>query len=374
MYVVQALASLDIGGSELVAVETAEHLCAQGHRVAVLAAAGPLADRVTAAGGEVLEWPVGRKRPGTLRYVRRLRSWLADEPPDIVHAHSRLPAWVCRLAMRKLPDPVRPVFVTSIHGQYSVSPYSAIMTRGDRVIAVSRHVRDHAFKHYPGVSGTRLHVIHGGVDHSLFPHGYRPPAQWWKRTLAEYPVLSDKRLLLLPARLSRYKGHAAFIRLIAALSADFDDIHGVILGQSRTGSKYERELRRLAGRHAVSGRLTFAGPRIDVRDWMSASSLVFNLCSEPPEAFGRTVPEALALGIPVVAWNHGGVRETLAVLFPRGAVEPGDEAALLRTTAGFLRRPPAVKASAAFSLQDSMRQTLDLYQGALDERTRHATA
>ncbi len=372
MHVVQALASLDIGGSELVAVETTEYLCEKGHRVTLVASSGPLAERAREAGATLLDWPIGRKRPGTLRHVRRLRAWLAEARPDIVHAHSRMPAWVCYLALRKLPVPQRPVFITSVHGQYSVSPYSAIMARGDQVIAVSKHIRDHTRKHYLRRNGSHLHLIHGGVDRRRFPFGYRPGAQWWKETLTDYPELADKRLLLLPGRLSRYKGHAVFVKLLAALAKEFHDVHGVILGQARARSKYVRELQRLAARYGVEKRLLLVGPRTDVRDWMAASSLVFNLCSDPPEAFGRTVPEALALGIPAVAWNHGGVKETLAAMFPAGAVEPGDEAGLLHKASAFLRHPPAVPESTAFSLQSSMRKALALYATSLGERSRHA--
>lgn len=373
MHVVQALASLDIGGSELVAVETAEYLCEKGHRVTLVAGSGPLAERARAAGATLLDWPIGRKRPGTLRQVRRLRAWLEEARPDIVHAHSRMPAWVCYLALRKLPGPLRPVFITSVHGQYSVSPYSAIMARGDQVIAVSKHVLDHTRKHYLKRNGSRLHLIHGGVDRCRFPFGYRPPAQWREKILTDYPELAEKRLLLLPGRLSRYKGHAVFIKLLAGLAKEFDDVHGVILGRARARSKYVRELERLAARYGVEKRLLFVGPRTDVRDWMAASSLVFNLCSDPPEAFGRTVPEALALGIPAVAWNHGGVKETLAAMFPAGAVAPGDEAGLLHKACAFLQHPPTVPESTAFSLQSSMRKTLALYATSLDERGRHAT-
>ena len=103
MHVVQVLVSLNLGGSELVAVELSEHLLAAGHRVSVIAADGPLGERVRVGGAELLDWPIGRKRPATLRYISRLREWLAAERPDIVHVHSRFPAWNCRLAKRPLP-------------------------------------------------------------------------------------------------------------------------------------------------------------------------------------------------------------------------------------------------------------------------------
>ena len=366
MHVVQALVSLGLGGSELVAVETTEHLRAGGHRVTVIAANGPLASRVNAAGAELLDWPIGRKRLGTLRYIQQLRAWLLEHQPDIVHVHSRLPAWICHLAIRKLPAHKRPVFITSMHGQYSVSSYSAILARGDEVIAVSNHIRDYTLKYYLPPDSRKLHTIYGGTSREDFPFAYQPAPAWLQRTHAEFPELENKRILLLPGRLSRYKGHATFIELLARLQSESSDIHGVILGRAKPGSRYINELEGLALRNGVSRRLTFCGARTDMRDWMASSSLVFNLCSDPPEAFGRTVPEALSLGVPVIAWNHGGVKEILEQMFPAGAVAPDSQPALLEKTRAFLHQPPTVQQSEAFSLYASMDQTMALYQSALE--------
>ena len=365
MHVVQALVSLGIGGSEMVAVETTEFLRAAGHRVTVVAAGGPLLGRVKASGADFLEWPIGRKRLGTLSYIRKFRAWLLENPADIVHVHSRLPAWICFLALRKLPAENRPVFITSMHGQYSVSSYSAIMARGDYVIAVSDHIRNYTLKNYLPPQSPQLLTIHGGTSRDDFPYGYQPSKEWKENTFSEFPQLKNKRILLLPGRLSRYKGHATFLELLSALRSEFDDIHGVILGRAKPGSRYINELEGLAERHRLDDELTFCGVRTDVRDWMTASTLVFNLCSDPPEAFGRTIPEALSLGVPVIAWDHGGVKEVLRDMFPPGAVEPDNLPALIQKTREFLQEMPPVDRSDAFSLQDSMEQTMSLYQTAL---------
>jgi glycosyltransferase involved in cell wall biosynthesis len=365
MHVVQALVSLGIGGSEMVAVEITEFLRAEGHQVTVVAADGPLTERVTNAGAVLLDWPIGRKRLGTLRYIRRLRNWLLENQPDIVHVHSRLPAWICHLAMRKLPENKQPVFITSMHGQYSVSNYSAIMARGDHVIAVSNHIRDYTLKNYLPEDSPQLHTIYGGTSRIEFPYGYKPSADWLQRTYAEFPQLQDKRILLLPGRLSRYKGHASFIEILARLQTAYDDIHGVILGRAKPGSRYIHELEGLARRQGVSDKLTFCGERTDIRDWMAVSNIVFNLCSDPPEAFGRIVPEALSLGVPVIAWNHGGVKEVLREMYPFGAVQADNLAALAFKTGTFLQQTPMIKDCDSFSLQSSMEQTLSLYRSAL---------
>jgi len=363
MHVVQALVSLGIGGSEMVAVETTEFLRANGHRVTVIAASGPLLKRVNAAGADFLDWPIGRKRLGTLSYIRQLRSWLLENQVDIVHTHSRLPAWICYLALRKLPADKRPVFITSMHGQYSVSSYSAIMARGDHVIAVSNHIRNYTLKNYLPPKSPQLQTIYGGTSRDDFPFGYKPSDEWWQNTYAEFPQLRDKRILL--GRLSRYKGHATFIELLAVLRSEFDDVHAVILGRAKPGSRYINELEGLAERHKLGDKLTFCGVRTDMRDWMTAANLVFNLCSDPPEAFGRIVPEALSLGVPVIAWDHGGVQEVLQEMFPAGAVEADNLPALIQKTRDFLQHAPTVEKSDAFSLQNSMDQTLKLYHAAL---------
>jgi glycosyltransferase involved in cell wall biosynthesis len=362
MHIVQALVSLSLGGSELVATELAENHRRLGHRVTVIAAHGPLQDRVLAAGAEFLEWPIGKKSLTTLAGIGRLANWLRDTQPDVLHVHSRLPAWVCRLALRRLPAAQRPAFVTSVHGHYSVNRYSAVMASGDRVIAVSDHIRDYTLRNYPGTAPERVVTVHGGTSPVDFPFGHRPSEAWWQNTFHEFPELRGKRLLCLPGRLSRYKGHGVFIELLAALSREFPEVHGIIIGKAKPGSRFRSELEGLAERSGIGERLTFTGARLDMRDWLAASGLVFSLCSDPPEAFGRTVPEALRLGVPVIGWNHGGVQETLAAMFPEGAVIPDDAADLWAKTRAFLRQPPKVQPSNAFLLEDSMQKTLQVYQ------------
>ncbi len=372
MHVVQALAALSVGGSELVATELTEYLVSQGARVTVIAAPGPLQGRIEATGANYLPWPVNRKRLGTLRYIGKLRRWLGAEQPDLVHVHSRLPALLTTRALKGMRPAERPALVTSMHGCYSVSRYSGCMAQGDRVIAVSRTIRDYTLHNYP-VDEERLALIYGGTNHRAFPFGYQPDQPWYDDVFREFPELQGKRLLCLPGRLSRYKGHSTFINLIAALAADHPGVHGVILGPGRVGSRFHDELVGLAQAGGIRNRITFTGERRDIRDWMAASELVFNLCSDPPEAFGRTVLEALYLGRPVLGWNHGGVAEILARIYPQGAVTPDSPTALLEKTREFLRQAPPVKPSGAFRLEDSMKQTFELYRTLLSQRQKEAT-
>lgn len=370
MHIVQALVSLNLGGSELVAVELAEHARANGHQVTVIAADGPLGHRIEACGAEFLNWPIGRKRLSTLRLISKLRQWLEQEQPDVLHVHSRLPAWICHLALRGIPPERRPVWITTMHGHYSVSRYSAIMASGDRMIAVSERIRTYTLENYPDTDPDRIVTVHGGISHSEFPYGYKPSPGWMKKCLLEFPQLENQRIICLPGRLSRYKGHIDFIELLANLRESTNDIHGIVVGKAKPGSRYRDELEGLAERYGVMQHLTFVGARSDMRDWMAISKIVYSLCADPPEAFGRTVPEALHLGIPVIGWNHGGVSETLAVLFPQGAVEPGNTLQLLERSQEFLSNPPNVPRATAFGLHESMEKTMAVYQEALEHRAR----
>lgn len=371
MHIVQALVSLNIGGSELVATELSEFLVSHGHRVTIIAADGPLGDRVRANDSDLLahlDWPIGKKRLPTLRYIKRLSKWLEAEQPDIVHVHSRLPAWVCWLAIKRMPADIRPKLVTTMHGHYSVSRYSSVMAKGKRTIAVSEHIRQYTLRNYPLAAKEDVVTIHGGASRHLFPYGYQPPEGWRDKAEQEFPALKGKRWLLLPGRVTRWKGHVDFMHLIGELAKNLPDIQGVFVGGGKPGSRYQLELETLAEKSGIDDRITFTGSRLDIRDWMASSEIVFNLSNDPPEAFGRTVLEALCLGRPTIIWNHGGAAEIIAGMFADGAVKLLDDPQLEARTRDFLTHAPVVKQSEAFSLAESMGKHLTLYENLMRDQ------
>jgi len=371
MHIVQALVSLNVGGSELVATELSEYLFRKGHRVTIVAADGPLGVSARTSGAEHLDWPIGKKRLQTWRYIKRLAAWMLVEKPDIVHAHSRFPAWICLQAIKRLPPQLRPVLVTTMHGHFSVSPYSAVMTRGAKTIAVSEHIRKYTLQNYASVNEHDVVVIHGGASRVDFPYQHQPPPDWRESVNKAFPELKDKRWLLLPGRITQWKGHDKFIRLIGSLVKDYPNIQGLFVGGGRTGSSYRLELEKLIKKTKVDGKITFTGNRLDIRDWMAESEIVFNLSNNPPEAFGRTVLESLCLGRPIIAWKHGGAAEILASMFAEGGVDPLDYQQLELRTRSFLESSPVVPKSDAFSLEDSMQKHLQIYEDIVSDRSQH---
>ncbi|MEC7975896.1 MAG: glycosyltransferase family 4 protein [Pseudomonadota bacterium] len=357
------LPALTMGGVEQGTLEIGRALVAAGYRSTVVSNGGPMVTQLLAEGSEHIALPVHRKSPLSLRLVTPLRELISHY--DLVHVRSRLPAWLIYLAWRKLPQHSRPRLVTTVHGRYSVNRYSEIMTKGERVIAISKNVREYILENYPKVEADRIDLIHRGVDPSEFPRNYQPSNEWLTEWQQDHPHLEDKELLALPGRISRWKGHESFIRLIARLQTD-DQVHGLIVGGAeRKQQRFLEELQQKCRGLGLEDRVTFLGPRSDMREIMSQCAAIYNL-STHPEPFGRTMIEALSLGRPVIAWNYGGAAESVGELFPDGLVAVGNEQALAETTLQLLRKQLPQPLPNTFVLERMQRQTLNVYAQLLD--------
>ncbi len=367
--VVQLLPALASGGAERSAIEIARALVDAGHESIVISAGGRLVAQLEAQGSRHISMAIGRKSLRTLLLVPQLRALLAELKPDIVHARSRLPAWIGWRAIRGLALH-KPHFVTTVHGINSPGWYSAIMARGDRVICVSNLVRDHVLRHYRATSPQKLVLIPRGVDANEFPFGYQPDDEWRRRFFADYPQLDAAPLLTLPARGTRLKGHADAIELLADLKDRGVEARLLLLGAREPGREaYLAELEALANRLGVSDHMVISAPRADVRDVMAVSTLILQLSTQR-ESFGRTVIEALALCRPVLGYAHGGVGELLTELYPQGRVPPGDRAKLAETAASLMRNAPAIQPLTRYRLSDMQEATLALYAEMVAEPRR----
>lgn len=327
MKVVQVLPALDGGGVERGTLEIAKGLVDAGHESIVISAGGRMVEQLEGEGSRHVTWDLGKKSPLTFRHVWALRRWLRQEKPDILHLRSRMPAWVCWFAWKGLPENQRPHLVTTVHGLYSVSRYSSIMCRGERVIAVSNTVRDYIRDNYPQTDMNRVRVIYRGIDPEEFPYGYKPTDEWLGQWYEQYPQLKGKKVLTLPGRLTRLKGHHDFIDLIKRLRDDGQLVHGLIVGGEDPKRKaYAQEIRDRVAQEGLTEDIIFTGNRSDMRDVYAVSDVVLSL-SKKPESFGRTVLEALSIGTPVVGYDYGGVGEVLANFFPIGRVNGFNELA-----------------------------------------------
>lgn len=374
--VVQMLPALHAGGVERGTVEIAEALVAAGHRAMVIAEGGRFAERLQAIGAEWLDWPVGRKRLTTLwRFVPQVQALLVQERVDILHLRSRFPAWVGYLAWRNLPPAHRPRLVTTVHGFYSANPYSAVMTKGERVICVSEAIRRYVLDHYR-VDRERLTVIPRGIDPAAFPRGHRPTEAWFAAWYTQFPETRGKRWVVLPARLTRWKGQARLLHLWPQVVTAVPEAHLLLVGGADPRRRdYVAELHRLVAESGLTGSVTFTGDRPDLREIMAAAAVVLSLSTDP-EAFGRTTLEALALGTPVIGYHHGGVAEQLAALYPEGSIAVGDEVALVRRLIEALtgKLPPVTRPlPRKFTLGAMQQETLACYEALACATGQHCT-
>ena len=362
--VLQTLPALETGGVERGTVDVAAELARRGHRSLVMSSGGTLTAELDADGSRHYAWPVGRKSPFTLLLVSRLRRFLLEEKVDILHARSRLPAWVSYLAWKNLPAGDRPAFITTVHGPYRAGRYSAVMTRGQKVIAVSRYIHDYIMSNYPGVDPGKVSIIHRGVDPERFPCGYRPSPDWLERWHMDRPQLQGKTLVTLPGRITRWKGHTDFIDVIGRLKRAGTPVHGLVAGGAEPRrERFLKELMRSVIGRGLGNDISFLGRRDDLREVLGVSDVVLSLANVP-EAFGRTTLEASSLGRPVVAYAHGGVQEVLEELQPDGLVEPGNTAAAAGKVLDFLKARPRIGPNRSFTLERMLDKTLALYEEA----------
>ncbi|MDE0009152.1 MAG: glycosyltransferase family 4 protein [Gammaproteobacteria bacterium] len=369
MKVVQVLPALQGGGVERGTLEIAGALVAGGHESLVLSAGGRMVAELERSGSRHVTWPLGRKHPAVALEVRRLRRWLARARPDILHVRSRVPAWLCWLAWRRMAQGQRPRFVTTLHGLHSVSPFSAVMARGERVIVVSDTAKRYLLDNYvrpgaPALRRTRLTMdrvqrIYRGIDPSRYHRGYRPCDGWLADWQRDFPILQGRRMVLLSGRLTRLKGHEDFPILMEHLCERHPDAIGVVVG-----GEEERSRAYAASIRDASPGIVFTGHRTDLREIMAAASAVVSL-SNRPESFGRVALEALSLGVPVVGYDHGGVAEILEQVFPEGRVPTGRPAEAANRLASMFDDEAGARSRIRdhdFTLQRMCRQTLALYE------------
>ena len=366
--VVQLLPALESGGVERSTLEIADALVRAGHRAIVVSAGGRLLPQLRAMGAEHITLDIGRKSLWTLRHVRALRRLFSEQRADIVHARSRLPAWLGWWALRGMPEAPRPRFATTMHGLNSPSRYSAIMARGERVICVSNTVREYVLRHYPQTDANTLRVIPRGIDPAAFPHAPSPDRAARARVAALHPQLGgDGPLLLLPGRGTRLKGHADALALLAALRDDGGDARLWLPGAREAAREgYLAELEAEAAHLGIADAIALTPPTAEIATAYAAADLVLQLSCKP-EAFGRTVLEALAVGRPVLGWAHGGVGELLREMQPQGAVAPFEAKGLLQTARVLLAHPPAPPVTMPHTLRAMQESTLAVYAELFDE-------
>jgi len=368
--VLQILPELDCGGVERGTIDVAAELVRRGYRSMVVSGPGRLVPQLISDGSEHFNMLVGKKSIfSATTLIPKLHRLFKEQPIDIIHARSRLPAWLAYLAWKKLDPNNRPAFVTTVHGPYSVNRYSKIMTVGERIIAVSEYIKDYILVNYPEVDEKRIEVIHRGISKQDYPYKYNPPAEWLNNWKFLHPNLNEKFIITLPGRITRWKGHNDFIEIITKAKNNGLNVHGLIAGGAGPKKeKYLQELKSIIAKNNMADHFTFLGHRDDMKNVMSISNIVLSL-ARIPEAFGRTALEALFLGVPVIAYDHGGGGEVLAGIFPEGKSKPLCTNNVVSLITQFYNTKPNVPDRNCFTLDIMLNKTISVYDSLIKMRT-----
>ncbi len=330
--ILQVVPRLDTGGAERTTVEIASAIVNAGGKALVATSGGRFAEDIVQAGGEIIEMPVHSKNPGQIWLnARSIARLIRERKVDLIHARSRAPAWSALLAARRTGVK----YVTTYHGAHKTSGmikrwYNSALIRSDMVIANSQFTAETIISAY-GLPIERLRIIPSGVDTDWFDPAKVEEARVNQlRDAWGLPVENNTFRVLLPARLTDWKGHQTAIE--AAEMVKSSSTYGnhrkltlVFCGGALGNSDYEDVLRAKIVERGVRGMVHMVGDCIDMPAAYAWSDIVI-APSTRPEAFGRVAVEAGAMGKPIVATAHGGSLETIidgasGILFRPGDAE-----------------------------------------------------
>ena len=303
--VLQVLPELEMGGVELGTVQIATEMANRGIKNFVASQGGRLVHELEKAKVKHLTLPLKSKNIFKMRAnAKALEKFIKDNGINIVHARSRAPAWSAYWAAKAAGVH----FVTTFHGTYGLGPmgikkvYNKVMTFGEKVIAISNHIKSHILKNYKKTPEENIVLIHRCVDTEKFS----PEAVSQERMInkvKEYHIPDDKPVLFLGGRITHWKGQHVLVEALSKMKNK--NFYCVIAGDEQGRDEYVKQLKELAKKHRLGNKLTIQGKVLDMPAAMMVSNVVLSTAIEP-EAFGRIAIEGQAMGKIVVASNIGG--------------------------------------------------------------------
>ncbi|MBQ8671855.1 MAG: glycosyltransferase family 4 protein [Alphaproteobacteria bacterium] len=307
--VLQVLPELNQGGVELGTTEIASELQKRGIKNYVASAGGRMEYNLERLKVEHFTLPLKTKNI----FKMYLNSWRLSKiikkyGINVVHARSRAPAWSAYWAAKRCGVH----FVTTFHGTYGLGPwgikkfYNKIMTYGERVIAISHHIKEHIIKNY-GTDEAKIRYVARCVNMDNF-NVETTSAERMIKYLEENHIPEDKPLITLIGRLTNWKGQKLLIEALNKIKDE--DFFCVLVGDDQGRVKYSDELHNMIEKYGMTERFAFIRHVTDIPAAMMVSDVVLSTSIEP-EAFGRIAIEGQAMGRIVVASNIGGSKETV---------------------------------------------------------------
>jgi len=335
--VLQVIPSLVTGGAERGCVDVAAAIMAAGGRAVVASEGGPMTRELDRARAEHVVLPLASKNPLVIRRnIARLEALIRSHRIDIVHARSRAPAWSAYFAAQRAGVP----FMTTFHAPYGGRGrlkrlYNSVMARGERIIAISDFIARHVQENYR-VDPARIRTIHRGIDLSIFTPASVSPERM-VQLMRRWAVPDGTPVVMLPGRLTRWKGAPVLIKAMELLGRR--DVCCVLVGSEQGRTGFREELLREVRARGLEGMVRLVGDCNDMPAAYMLADVVVSASTEP-EAFGRVIVEAQAMGRPTIVSDTGAVDETIVRGQTAWVVPPNDPATLAQAIAQALALTP----------------------------------
>ena len=304
MHIVHLVPEINKGGVENIVCTLNKSIVESGFKSTVISSGGVLVDKVVEDGG--IHYNINLKSKNILSFMPRkhaLYKILKKIKPNVIHIHSRVPAWMIYYANKSLKIPI----IASIHGFNHISYYSRIMTRFDCTVCVSKAVKKYIVNAY-NLDKNKVQVIHCGVDENKFSESNVNKDDMEK--LIQRFNLKNKYIISTIGRFSRLKNFETFIKAIEINCKKNPDVIGLIIGYIPKKDKYYKKIKKLIIHKNLSNKIYIITSNYDICSIYKLSNIVVS-CSKKPESFGLTLVESLFLNTPIIASNHGGPLEII---------------------------------------------------------------
>jgi len=312
---------------------------------------------------------VNKKSWLSLLQVSALRHLIEKYEPDVIHVHSRTPAWILHLALRRARVRRFPKLVSTMYGFYPINKYSQALLNVDTIITVSDSVTQYLKKglRIEDVDPKVITRIYRGIDTRRYPYRHNPSVYWLRHTFAEYPELEHKKWLVFPTVIGNEYGQEWLIDILGNLQEQFPNIHVIIMDEDyRDGDVAHEDFRQRTNSLGLAERITYVGSkRNDMREWLSAANIVMALANEP-ESIGINALQAIHLGTPVIGWDQAAFSEILQPLYPQGLVKKYNANALCKAVRNQLESVTRPEMTNKFTMREMIEKTLEVYQSLHD--------
>lgn len=381
MKVMQLLSSLKHDEAERGIWDIAHALIKFGHESVIVSSAeddDELAIRLIRDGSDYYKIPMNRKSWWSLRQIFKLRQLIDHHKPDIIHVHSRTPAWVLHWVLRPYPKAMRPKVISTFYGFYSLNSYSKALFDADILISTSKSIHTYLIQElkdideeYAKTQIPKIRCIRRGVDARIYPYRHKPSVHWLLHVFAEFPELEHKKWLIFPTRIGNEYGQEWLIDIIGNLKEKFPNIHIIIMdGDSNDNTKQSNviiydDFRQRLTTLGIDQYVTFVGRKpTDLKDWLSSAHIVLALASHP-ESIGMTALQAIHLGTPVIGWDRGAFGDILTNLYPSGLIKEQTAKKLCAIIASQLSTGMRPAITYEYEIDTMVEETLSIYQELL---------